>query len=172
MKAGASLLAIAIALALQTTLTRFAIGGTGALDVVLVAVIYVALTTGPVGGMLAGTVAGLIQDALSSGVIGVGGLAKLIVGFFVGVIGQQFIMTAPLPRLVMFLGATALHAVVFVGLYAGMNAALNVPMFPVSWRALAGQGLGNALIGIVAFAIIEALPGAVERRRMSRGAKR
>ena len=163
---------IAIALALQTTLARFVVGGTAAIDLVLVAVVYVALTTGPVAGMLAGSGAGLIQDALSSGVIGVGGLAKLIVGFFVGMIAQQFIMTAALPRLVMFLGATALHAAVFFGLYAAMNAALNIPMFPVSWKALLGQGLGNALVGIVAFTIIEALPGVMERRRMSRSARR
>jgi rod shape-determining protein MreD len=49
-------------------------------DVVLVAVVYVALTTGPVGGMLSGTIAGLIQDTLSSGVIGIGSLAKTLVG--------------------------------------------------------------------------------------------
>ena len=52
------------------------------MDLVLVVVVYVALTTGPVSGMLAGSVAGLIQDALSSGVIGIGGLAKSIVGFW------------------------------------------------------------------------------------------
>ena len=172
MKALGALGAIAMALALQTTLARFVVGGTAAVDLVLVAVVYVALTSGPVTGMVSGCVVGLIQDALSSGIIGVGGLAKLIVGFVVGVIGQQFIMTSALPRLVMFLGATALHAAVFLGLYWGMNAALNVPMFPVSWKALAGQGLGNALVGIVAFAIIERMPGAIERRRMNRGVRR
>ena len=161
MKAGASLLAIAIALALQTTLTRFAVGGTGALDVVLVAVIYVALTTGPVGGMLAGTVAGLIQDALSSGVIGIGGLAKTLVGFLVGAFGQQFIVTAALPRFVMFVAATALHAAVFMGLYV----ALGLRVFPSPWTAIASQALGNALVGLVSFAIMESLPGIVERRR-------
>ena len=161
MKAGASLLAIAIALALQTTLTRFAIGGTGALDVVLVAVIYVALTTGPVGGMLAGTVAGLIQDALSSGVIGIGGLAKTLVGFLVGAFGQQFIVTAALPRFVMFVAATALHAAVFMGLYV----ALGLRVFPSPWTAIASQALGNAVVGLVSFAVIESLPGMVERRR-------
>lgn len=161
MKAGASLLAIAIALALQTTLTRFAIGGTGALDVVLVAVIYVALTTGPVGGMLAGTVAGLIQDALSSGVIGIGGLAKTLVGFLVGAFGQQFIVTAALPRFVMFVAATALHAAVFMGLYV----ALGLRVFSAPWTAIASQALGNAVVGLVSFAVIESLPGIVERRR-------
>lgn len=161
MKAGASLLAIAIALALQTTLTRFAIGGTGALDVVLVAVIYVALTTGPVGGMLAGTVAGLIQDALSSGVIGIGGLAKTLVGFLVGAFGQQFIVTAALPRFVMFVAATALHAAVFMGLYV----VLGLRVFPSPWTAIASQALGNAVVGLVSFAIIESVPGMMERRR-------
>jgi rod shape-determining protein MreD len=87
-KAVGAFAAIALALALQTTLARFVVGGTAAVDLVLVAVVYVALTSGPVSGMVSGSVAGLIQDALSSGVIGVGGLAKLIVGFCVGVIGQ------------------------------------------------------------------------------------
>ena len=161
MKAVASLLAIALALALQTTLTRFAVAGTGAVDVVLVAVVYVALTTGPVGGMFAGSVAGLIQDALSSGVIGIGGLAKALVGFLVGAFGQQFIVTAALPRLVMFVAATALHAAVFMGLYV----ALGLRVFPSPWTAIASQAIGNAVVGLVWFAIIESLPGFVERRR-------
>ena len=81
MKAVGVLIAIALALALQTTLARFVVGGTAAVDLVLVAVVYVALTSGPVSGMLAGSLAGMIQDALSSGVVGIGGLAKSIVGF-------------------------------------------------------------------------------------------
>jgi rod shape-determining protein MreD len=132
-----------------------------AVDLVLVAVVYVALTTGPVSGMLSGSVAGLIQDALSSGVIGIGGLAKSLVGFLVGAIGQQFIVTAALPRLVIFLGATALHAAVFMGLYV----ALGKGVFPSPWKAIATQALGNAVVGMVGFAIVESLPGALERRR-------
>jgi rod shape-determining protein MreD len=82
---------------------------------VLVAVVYVALTSGATSGMLAGSVAGLIQDALASPIIGVGGLAKSIVGFAVGAIGQQFIVTAAIPRLLVFMAATAAHAVLFQG---------------------------------------------------------
>ena len=103
-KAVGVLIAIALALALQTTLARFLVGGTAALDLVLVVVVYVALTSGPVTGMLAGSLAGIVQDALSSGVIGIGGLANSIVGFLAGVIGQQFIVTAALPRLVDIFG--------------------------------------------------------------------
>ena len=161
MKAVGILVAIALALALQTTLARFLVGGTAALDLVLVTVVYVALTSGPGAGMLAGSVAGIIQDALSSGVIGIGGLAKSIVGFLAGVIGQQFIVTAALPRLVMFLAATALHAAVFMGLYV----LLGLRSFPSPWTAVLSQALGNAVVGMIAFLIVERLPGAVERRR-------
>jgi rod shape-determining protein MreD len=160
-RAAAVFIAIALALALQTTLARFLVGGSAAVDLVLVAVVYVALTTGPVTGMLAGSVAGLIQDSLSSGVVGIGGLAKSIVGFLAGAFGQQFIVTAALPRLVMFVAATALHAAVFMGLYE----ALGLRAFPAPWKSVTTQALGNALVGIVAFTIIESLPGVIERRR-------
>ena len=161
------LIGIALALALQTTLARFVVSGTTAVDLVLVAVVYVALTTGPVSRMLSGSAAGLIQDALSSGVVGIGGLAKAVVGFIVGVLGQQFIVTAALPRLVIFVAATALHAAVFMGLYV----ALGLRMFPSAWQAVAGQAVGNAAVGMIAFAVIESFPGMVERRRISRRAR-
>ena len=165
MKAVAVLVAIALSLALQTTVSRFLIGGSAAVDLVLVAVIGVALTIGPVGGMLAGSAAGLIQDALSSGVVGIGGLAKTIVGFLAGAFGQQFIVTAALPRLVLFIAGTVLHGVVYMGLYY----LLGLREFPSPWKPLLAQALGNALVGIVAFGVIESLPGMVERRRVRRG---
>ena len=136
MKSARVILAIALALVLQTTLARFVVGGSAALDLVLVVVVYVALTSGPTTGMLAGTLAGITQDALSSGVIGIGGLAKSIVGFAAGVIGQQFIVTAALPRFVMFLGATVAHAAVFMGLYV----LLELRSFPAPWTAIAKIG--------------------------------
>src|SRR5204863_5985081 len=89
-KAAAVVLAIALALALQTTLARFVIRGTVAVDLVLVVVVYAALAAGPVTGILTGAFAGLVQDALSSGLIGIGGLAKTLVGFLAGLVGTQF----------------------------------------------------------------------------------
>jgi rod shape-determining protein MreD len=161
------LIAIALALALQTTLARFVVGGTTAIDLVLVTVVYIALTSGPVSGMLAGSLAGLIQDQLSTGVLGIGGLAKSIVGFAVGAIGQQFIITAALPRFVTFIGATVAYQALFMGLYV----LLGLRSFPSPWKAIATQALGNALVGMIAFTIIEALPGVMERRRIGRRSK-
>lgn len=165
MKAAGVILAVAVALALQTTLTRFLVGSTFAVDLVLVAVVYVALTAGPVTGMLAGTFAGLVQDALTSGILGIGGLAKTIVGFLAGIIGTQFIVTNSLPRFVVFLAATLLHAVVFMGLYV----VLDIRHFGAPYAQVTGQAFGNAFVGVIAFQVVELLPGAMERRRAQRG---
>ena len=163
MRAAGVVLATVLALALQTTLTRFIVRGTVAVDLVLVVVVYAALTTGPVTGLLTGTFAGLVQDALSSGVIGIGGLAKTVVGFLAGIIGTQFIVAQPLPRFVVFFAATLLHAALFIGLYE----LLDLRTFGTPYGAVVGQGLGNAIVGVVAFQVAELLPGAMERRRMS-----
>jgi rod shape-determining protein MreD len=163
-KFAAVVLATALAIALQTTLARFVISGTVAVDLVLVVVVYAALAAGPVTGLLAGTFAGLVQDTLSSGLVGIGGLAKTLVGFLAGVVGTQFIVTQPLPRFVVFFGATLLHALVFMGLYE----VLGLRQFGTPYAAVAGQALGNAVVGVIAFQLAELLPGAVERRRMGR----
>jgi rod shape-determining protein MreD len=163
-KTAGILLAVAASVALQTTLGRFVVRGTPAVDLVLVVVVYVALTSGPVTGLLTGAVAGLIQDALSSGVVGIGGLAKTIVGFLTGIVGTNFIVAQTLPRFVMFLAATVLHAVVFMGLYV----LLDLRHFGTPYAAVAEQAAGNAVVGVVAFQLVELLPGAVERRRSAR----
>jgi rod shape-determining protein MreD len=131
---------------------------------VLVVVVYAALIAGPVTGLLTGTVAGLVQDALSSGVVGIGGLAKTVVGFLAGVIGTQFIVVQPLPRLVVFFAATIVHAVLFIGLYE----LLDLRQFGAPYGAIVGQAVGNAVVGVFAFQLTEFLPGAMERRRASR----
>ena len=63
MKTAGVILAVALAVALQTTLARFMVRGAVAVDLVLVSVVYVALMWGPGPGLMAGTLAGLVQDA-------------------------------------------------------------------------------------------------------------
>jgi rod shape-determining protein MreD len=165
-KAVGIVLATAVAIALQSTLARFVIGGTVAVDLVLVVVVYAALASGPVTGLLTGTFAGLVQDALSSGVgvIGIGGLSKTIVGFIAGIVGTQFIVVQSLPRFVVFFGATIAHSAIFIGLYM----LLGLRDFGTPYAAVLGQALGNAIVGVVAFQLAELLPGAVDRRKLTR----
>ena len=154
------IIATALALALQTTLDRF-VKGQLVVDLVLVVVVYTALTSGSVAGLLAGTFAGLVQDAMSTGILGMGGLANTIVGFLAGVVGTQFIVAQAFSRFVVFALATVLHAAIFMGLYQG----LGLRDFGSPYRAVLEQALGNALVGVLAFQVVEMLPGAVERRR-------
>ncbi len=174
MKAAGVGLAIVLALAVQTTLARFVISGGVRVDLVLVVVVYIALTSGSVTGAWTGAVGGIAQDALSGGligvgglaktIVGVGGLAKTIVGFVVGVTGSQFIVARPLHRFVVFVAASLAHAVCFHGLY------VMLPSGGVgaSATAVLGEALANALVGVVAFQLIEFGPGMLERRRIQR----
>jgi rod shape-determining protein MreD len=131
---------------------------------VFVVVVYVALTSGPVTGLLTGTFAGLLQDVLSTGIVGIGGLAKTVVGFVTGIIGTQFIVTQALPRFLVFSAATAVHALIFMGLYA----LLDLRHFGTPYADIAQQAVGNAVVGVLAFQLAETLPGALERRRLQK----
>jgi rod shape-determining protein MreD len=166
-KATSALAAIAIALALQTTLASFAIRGTAALDLVLIVVVYFSLLSGPIAGLLLGSVAGLVQDALSSGVIGIGGLATTIVGFAAGVLGTQFILTAPLSRFLVFVVMTVLHATIFMGLYV----LLDLRQFDAPYTAVLSQAVGNGFLGVVGGQLVELIPGQRARRRAQRAAR-
>lgn len=159
-----------LALALQTTAARFLTGGVLIVDLVLVVVLYAALAGGPTTGLMAGTFAGFVQDTLSagSGVIGIGGLAKTIVGFFAGIAGTQFIVAQVPSRFVAFFLGTILHAAIFIG----VSVVLGLRDFGRPYIAVLEQAVGNALVGVVAFQLAEFLPGAVERRRLARGRSR
>jgi hypothetical protein len=50
----------------------------------------------------------------------------------------------------------------------GLYYVLDLRVFQSPWKPLAAQALGNALVGIIAFGLIESLPGIVERRRSRR----
>jgi rod shape-determining protein MreD len=167
-RSAAAFAAIFIALAAQTTLAKYFFRSSTPIDLVLIVVVYVGIKSGPVTGLLAGTVAGLIQDALAGGVLGIGGLAKTMVGFMSGVLGTQFIVSAPLPRFVLLLMATALHAVIFMGLYG----LLDLRHFPSPYQGVAWQALGNAVVGLFGFQLFEWIQGFVDRRRAGRFLRR
>jgi rod shape-determining protein MreD len=162
------LVILVAAITLQSTISRFFVGRT-TVDLVLVAVVYVALTFGPVAGLLGGTAAGIAQDALSGGIIGVGGLAKSVVGFLAGAIGTQFIVSSALPRFVMFFVATVVNLACYLTIYALLPDArpAAIPYGPIALAAT-----GNAVIGLLAFQTVEGLPGLLQRRRVNRAYRR
>jgi rod shape-determining protein MreD len=152
---------IAVALVLQTTLARFLVRGSVGVDLVLVAVIYLSLKAGPTMGMLTGTVAGLTQDALMTGIVGIGSLGKTIVGYLAGTVGRAFIVAQPVPRFLVFFAATVVEMTVITLLRAVVGP--GPAAVPVG--SIVAQAFGNSLVGIVLFQLSEALPRMAERRR-------
>jgi rod shape-determining protein MreD len=158
------LVALAVSLLVQTTLAGLSMKAAGVVNLVLVAVVYVALGFGAVTGLLAGTAGGLAQDALSGSIVGIGGLSKTLVGFVVGVLSAQFIVSQPLPRFVMFVGATVVHELCFRALYALVESRT----FTIGLSSMLTQSVVNGAIGILAFQIVEKSPTLVARRRARR----
>ena len=157
-------LGLGLALALQTTLAPMAAGVGAPVDLVLVVVVAVAVAGGPLGGMWAGTVGGLLQDALSGGVIGVGGLAKTLVGYVVGQFGGRFMIARPWHHVLVFFFASVVHAGCFIGIYGLLSDEGTM----TSYGAVLTQAIANAAIGVAVAVALQTGPGAFERRQWRR----
>jgi hypothetical protein len=57
-----------------------------------------------------------------------------------------------------------LHALIFMGLYT----LLDLRHFGAPYAAVGAQAVGNAIVGVLAFQLVELLPGAMERRKVQR----
>ena len=164
MKTVVVVLGLAGALTAQATLSGLFMGAAVGVNLVLVAVVYLALSYGATTGLFAGAIGGLVQDALGGGIVGIGGMTKTTIGFLVGVLSAQFNLSTTVPRLVMFVAATFVHEVVF----AGLQAIAGGRHFSVKFSAVLLQALVNGLIGALAFALVENGPQVVANRRMRR----
>ena len=154
--------ALAAALAMQTTLVEM-VAGTGApLDLVLMVVMVVAIVNGPRAGLWTGTVGGLLQDALSGGVIGMGGLAKTVVGYLGGQFAAQFMVTRLWHKALVFVGGSLLHAALFVGGYR----LLFEDRVVVTQRDLLMQAAANTVVGLVVAVGLQTIPDEAERQRL------
>lgn len=166
MKFTAVLVTVVVAVILQVTLARYTIGGSWVFDLVLVGVVFAGLQWGPTAGLIGGTMGGLLQDLLSGGIVGVGGLAKTIVGFAAGVIGTQFVLTRAHGQSIIVAGATFVHR----GLMLALVGLIEQYWPGVSWGSMLGEMGLNALAGFLLFQASTSLPGALSRRRSNRRA--
>jgi rod shape-determining protein MreD len=165
MKTVGVLLALVVALAVQTSLSGLTMTGASMVNLVVVAVVYAALVFGPFTGMMAGTAGGLAQDALAGGIVGIGSLSKTIVGFLAGLLGAHFIVAQPLPRFVMFVSASVLHEIC----YQSLSALVEVRPLRLAYGPVLTQAAINGIVGLSAFFVVERLPGMVQRRQARRG---
>jgi len=159
------ILAVIVALALQTTLVRTG-GGFVPIDLGLAVVVYTALSLGPLAGLFTGSLAGLGQDALSGGILGVGGLSGALIGYGAGHLGSLVIVTSFVPRLLIFFVAVVIHSVLLFLVYSLISPRVAFP----DHRALLTNAAVVAVVGAVAFRVIEGWPEYARRRQLRRRA--
>ena len=165
MKTTHILIALGLALLAQTTIVPAIAGGGAPVDLVLVVVVFAALSRGPTAGLWTGTLAGLLQDALSGGIVGVSGLAKTLVGVLAGVGGSHLILGTMWHRMAIIIAASFLHSFCYIGVYALISSGSP----PVStMRMVAIQAVVNAIVGVSALAVVRVSPGIFERLRQGR----
>jgi rod shape-determining protein MreD len=150
---------------LQVALARFAIGGRFAFDFVLVGVVFAAVESGSVAGMLAGTIGGLLLDVLAGNpIVGVSGLVNTIVGYVTGGFSTQFVVAKAHARAMIVAAATVVHGLLMAGLQGAV-----VPAWPVvPWTAMLEAVVINAIVGWIVFYVTESVPGAMARGRSRR----
>lgn len=164
MKFTSVVLTVLIAVVLQVTLARYTVGGRVVFDLVLVGVVYAALQWGPVAGMLAGTIGGLLQDTLAGEIVGVGGLAKTLVGCVAGVVGTQFVLARPHARALIVMVASLGHRLILLAL----SGVIDQHWPGVAWGAMLAEVGINGVAAFLAFYMTGTLPGVMTRQRMNR----
>jgi len=145
-------LAIVVALLVQSSLSRVLPAEARVLDPFLLVVVYCALVRGEFHGMLAGAAAGWVQDAMFGGrVLGISGLAKLLVGYAVGIGAGRFLIATTAARALVVMLASVADALLLQWLASVFSLeALFLPPLALATRATL-----SALIGGLLFALVD-----------------
>ena len=145
-------LALAGAVIVETALGYLVPAPGRYLDPFLLVVVYCALTGNETHGLLAGAAAGWVQDVLFGGrVLGLSALAKLLVGYAVGLGAGRFLIASTAARALVVLLATVGDAV----LIQWLASVFSVEATGLSFVALVSRATVNALAGGLLYALVD-----------------
>ena len=145
-------LALAGAVIVETALGYLVPAPGRYLDPFLLVVVYCALTGNETHGLLAGAAAGWVQDVLFGGrVLGLSALAKLLVGYAVGLGAGRFLIASTAARALVVLLATVGDAV----LIQWLASVFSVEATGLSFVGLVSRATVNALAGGLLYALVD-----------------
>ncbi len=128
---------LAGALLLQQTLIRWISLGPVRPDLTLIALMALALRRGPIAGLYAGMILGLVQDVYAVETLGANALSNCLVGYVLGFFEDKVVKSLPATRILLLGAALILHDVIFY-LAAGFHGG-------VFWSALLRQSAPSAV---------------------------
>jgi rod shape-determining protein MreD len=134
--------------------------GSGLFDPYLIMTVWFGANGRKPDGMIVGAMAGLVQDAMGSVVIGTHFLSKVVVGYVVMMVAARLIPGQVVTHAVLLAAGAILEVVVLTaaGLLFGMDLAPGPPLAVILWL------LTNVVLGTMVFSLVESA-----RRRRERG---
>jgi rod shape-determining protein MreD len=120
-------------------------------DFPLVVVVYIALQRDAWQALLVGTLAGLIIDAASGGLIGAGGFSKTLTAYVIYFAATRINLENPLLRIPVLAAGALLDSAIYVFWHRVLGNPPAVPLMPTMSYKLSDDGCGH--------------PGALHARR-------
>ena len=140
-------------------------------DLPLIVTVYLSLRRSQLLGMVTGMASGLVQDALVHSFMGVAGLTKTIIGYFVSTMSMRFELDNFLTRLGVMAVAAACNTLFFMEI----NKILRVPQYAeipnrMMWKTVGIDTAVNVGVALIIFVLLDRLvgrpdPGRVETVR-------
>jgi len=141
--------ALIIAVLLQWTLRNVA-EPLAYIDFPLVVVVYIALQREAWQALVVGSLAGLIVDAQSGGLIGAGGFSKTLTAYIIYFAATKVNLENPLLRIPVLAAATVLDSLVYVFWHRLLGYPPTVPLVQtLSYKLIATTVVGTLLLYVI-----------------------
>jgi rod shape-determining protein MreD len=117
------------------------------IDFPLVVVVYIALQRDAWQALVVGTLAGLIVDAASGGLIGAGGFSKTLTAYVVYFAATRINLENPLLRIPVLAAASLLDSAIYVFWHRVLGSAPSAPFVQtMSYRLIATTVVGTLVL--------------------------
>jgi rod shape-determining protein MreD len=117
------------------------------IDFPLVVVVYIALQRDAWQALLVGTLAGLIVDAASGGLIGSGGFSKTLTAFIIYFAASRINLENPLLRIPVLAAATVMDSGIYVFWHKVLGYPPSVPIVQtISYKLIATTVIGTIVL--------------------------
>jgi len=140
---------LAISLVLQLSL-RIVWPPLSYIDFPLMVVVYIALQRDAWQAFLVGTIAGIVVDAASGGLIGSGGFSKTLTAFIIYFAATRVNLKNPLLRIPVLAAATVMDAGIYVFWHRVWGYAMTVPvMQTIAYKLIATTTMGMLVLYMI-----------------------
>jgi rod shape-determining protein MreD len=134
----------------------------GYIDFPLIVVVYIALQREAWQALVVGTLAGLIIDARSGGLVGAGGFSKTLTAYIIFFAATKVNLENPLLRIPVLAAATVLDSAIYVFWHRVLGYPPGVPLMQtISYKLIATTVVGT----LVLYMLDAVMSGASAQRR-------